>query len=153
MEISKVTVGLMSVPRYVISILIGSVSILYLNTVPHQSETWTANTFVWKSRFDQSVSLLLARTYLVLSITKAWLYGTKDKEVCFCIRQERGSVETVKGSDYFRASTLCFFNCWFLYRNSHPFWNSDNTFHVWLSCLYHAELCLLQRRFLISSCS
>ena len=66
--------------------------------IPHQSEARRANKFVCREGFDQSGFWLYSRTYLVLGITKARLYGTKDKEECFCNWQEVEPVDSSKQS-------------------------------------------------------
>lgn len=66
--------------------------------IPHQSEARRANKLVCREGFDQSGFWLYSRTYLVLGITKARLYGTKDKEECFCNWQEVEPVDSSKQS-------------------------------------------------------
>ena len=94
-------------------------SLFWLDLIPfsiwmhilHQSEARRPNKLVCREGFDQSGFWLYSRTYLVLDITKAWLYGAKDKEECFCNWQEMEPVDSSKQTAFFcfRASILWFF--------------------------------------------
>lgn len=91
---------LISMSRYEFSLLLASDFILYLNAQTPSIRKKERNKFMCQWGFDQSGCWLYYRIYLVLAITKAWLYGTEENPEGFYKWQETEPIESCTSSAY-----------------------------------------------------
>ena len=113
----------LSMPRYKISLLIGSDFILYLNTKPPSTRSKESK---WISLYGRILSVRLLTIFQDIScpdIDNPEFYGAKEEEIYFCKWKDQ-SEEPCKHCD------CLFLIPWLLYRNCNPMWNSDITFGV-----------------------